>query len=203
MIDVDLNTVAIPLAWEELFGRSGPVHVEIGSGNNRFLIAMAEAHPEWSFLGVERSAKYHSLGCERAARRGLANLRLIRTTGEDLLFRLLPAHRVSALYVLFPDPWPKKRHHKRRLFADPEILTAAARVLASGGRLLVKTDHPGYAEVIAEALANPPGFRSVVPAAAFAQLPASGYEEKYRREDRPIHVFALECLTPARSATPG
>jgi len=198
-VDVDLDACAIPLEWPTLFGRSAPVEVEIGSGKGRFLNALAETHPERDLLAVERAAKYHRLECQRAARRGLANIRVIRTTAEDLLLRLLAPASVEAIYVLFPDPWPKKRHHKRRLLTVP-TMTAMAQALAPGGRLLIKTDHPGYAEVIGEVLAQVvagdagrPGVLSMLdPAAAFEGLPLSGFEVKYQIEGRPISSFALQ-----------
>jgi tRNA (guanine-N7-)-methyltransferase len=193
MIDVDLNQVAIPLSWTELFGREAPTDVEIGSGKGKFLNELAAARPDRNILAVERSAKYHRLCCDRAARRGLTNVRLIRTTGEDLLFRLLADESVSELYVLFSDPWPKKRHHKRRFFR-PENVAAVARALVPGGRLLVKSDHEDYAAVIGEVLAGAPGLTPIDPSGAFADLPSTGFEQKYLVEGRRIHTFALEKL---------
>ena len=104
MIDIDLDRVSIPLRWPELFNREAPTDVEIGSGKGKFLNEFATVHPERNILAIERSAKYHRLCCDRAARRGLTNVRLLRTTGEDLLFRLLDEASVANFYVLFPDP---------------------------------------------------------------------------------------------------
>ena len=191
MIDIDLDQVSIPLHWPELFGRDAPTDIDIGAGKGKFLNELATAHPERNLLAVERSAKYHRLCCDRAARRGLTNVRLLRTTGEDLLFRLLAEASVASMYVLFPDPWPKKRHHKRRLI-KPEIVAAMARALETGGRLLVKSDHADYAEVISEVLAGAPGLTPIDPDKAFAGLPLTGFEHKYGIEGRAIHAFALQ-----------
>jgi tRNA (guanine-N7-)-methyltransferase len=191
MTDVDLNDVRVPLRWGELFGREAPVEVEIGSGKGRFLLELAAARPEHDFLGVERARKYHRLCCERAARRGLENLRMVHTTAEDLLLRLLRPSSVSALYVLFPDPWPKKRHHKRRLFT-PEMAAAMIRALEPGGRLLVKSDHPSYSEVIGGAVAALAGLRRLDGGRAFADLPPSGFERKYLDQGREIFALAVE-----------
>ena len=109
-IDIDVDSVAVPFNWPQIFESDGPVHIEIGSGKGRFLLHLAAEHPELSLLAVERASKYHKLVCGKAGRRGLSNVRLLRTTAEDLLFRLLAPNSVDALYVLFPDPWPKKRH---------------------------------------------------------------------------------------------
>jgi tRNA (guanine-N7-)-methyltransferase len=191
MIDIDLDQVSIPLHWPELFGRDAPTDIDIGAGKGKFLNELATAHPERNLLAVERSAKYHRLCCDRAARRGLTNVRLLRTTGEDLLFRLLAEASVASMYVLFPDPWPKKRHHKRRLI-KPEIVAAMARALAIGGLLLVKSDHADYAEVIGEVLGGAPGLTPIDPDQAFAGLPLTGFEHKYGIEGRAIHAFALQ-----------
>jgi tRNA (guanine-N7-)-methyltransferase len=191
MIEIDLDEVDIPLRWPSLFGRDAPTDVEIGSGKGKFLNEIATERPETNFLAVERAAKYYRLCCDRAARRGLSNVRLLRTTGEDLLFRILAEATVANFYVLFPDPWPKKRHHKRRLI-KPEIVDAMTRALVPGGHLLVKSDHDGYAEVIAEVLAGASGLSPIDAEEAFAGLPVTGFEQKYRVEGRPIHAFALE-----------
>lgn len=191
MIDVDLDQISIPISLPELFGRNAPTDVEIGSGKGAFLNDYAIEHPERNILAVERSAKYHRLCSDRAARRGIDNVRLIRTTGEDLVFRLLGAEMVDTFFVLFSDPWPKKRHHKRRFFR-PENVAAIHRALVPGGRLLVKSDHDAYAEVIAEVLGNTTGFMFLDSARAFAGLPLTGFERKYLVDGRPIHSFALE-----------
>jgi len=190
MIDVDLDQVGIPFSWLELFGRTAPTDVEIGSGKGKFLNELATARPDRNLLAVERSAKYHRLCCDRAARRGLENVRLIRTTGEDLLFRLLAEGSVDTFFVLFSDPWPKKRHHKRRFFR-PDNVAAMQRALAPDGRLLVKSDHDDYSIVIAEVLGAASGFAAIDPEEAFADLPQTGFEQKYLVDGRKIHTFAL------------
>ena len=193
MIDVDLNSASIPLSWNELFGRRAPATVEIGTGKGKFLNELALAHPDENILGVERSAKYHRLCCHRAERRGLTNVRLLRTTGEDLLMRLLPPQSVATLFVLFPDPWPKKRHHKRR-FMQPETMPLLHRALVPGGRLMVKSDHDGYAEVIEEVLRGADGFDLLDAQELFAELPVTGFEQKYLVEGRSIHSWALRSI---------
>jgi len=193
MTELDLNRVGVPLGWTEIFGRVAPVDVEIGSGKGRFLLELAATHPERSFLAVERAGKYFKLCRDRAERRGLDNVRMLRTTAEDLLFRLLAEASVASFYVLFPDPWPKKRHHKRRLIKG-EVVAAIGRALVPDGRLLIKTDHEGYAEVIEEVLGTVAGFHRLDPDDAFAGLPITGFEHKYIDQGRAIHAFALERI---------
>jgi tRNA (guanine-N7-)-methyltransferase len=191
MNELDLNQVAVPFDWPEIFGRAAPVDIEIGSGKGRFLLELAARRPERDILAVERAGKYHRLCCERAAKRGIVNVRLLRTSAEDLLFRLLEPVSVENFFILFPDPWPKKRHHKRRLI-KADVVAALNRALVPGGRLLVKTDHQGYSEVIAEVLDAATGFTALDPTEAFDGLPLTGFEHKYRIEGRPIYPYALE-----------
>jgi tRNA (guanine-N7-)-methyltransferase len=106
---------------------------------------------------------------------------------------LLKPGTVTAFYVLFPDPWPKKRHHKRRIF-KPEIVAAMTTALAPGSRLLVKSDHSDYAEVIREVLEAESGLRMIDADKAFAGLPSTGFERKYRDQNRRIFSFAYESI---------
>lgn len=190
MIDIDLDQISIPLVWSQIFDREAPTDVEIGCGKGKFLNELAASRPERNILAIERSGKYHKLCCDRAARRGLTNIRAMRTTGEDLIFRLLAESTVENFYVLFSDPWPKKRHHKRRFFKS-ENLSGITRALVPGGRLMVKSDHSAYAEVITEVLDAAPGLASIDASEAFADLPITGFEHKYRIEGRTIHQWAL------------
>ncbi len=164
MIDLDLNRVGVPLQWPEIFDRTAPVDVEIGSGKGKFLLELAPAEPERDFLAVERAGKYHRLCCDRAAQRGISNVRLVRTTAEDLLFRLI----------------------------KPDVVAAMNAALIPDGRLLIKTDHEGYADVISEVLHAADGFTFLDPEEAYAGLPITGFEEKYRKQGRPIFPFALQ-----------
>lgn len=191
MINLDLDQVSIPLEWREVFGRDAETSVEIGSGKGKFLNELAELHPERNILAVERSPKYQRLCCDRASRRGLENVRLVATTGEDLLFRLLAPESVQTVFVLFPDPWPKKRHHKRRLI-KPDVVAAMRKALVPGGLVLIKSDHEAYAAVIETVLEEAPGFRRLDTNQAFENLPVTGFEQKYLVEGRPIYSFALQ-----------
>jgi tRNA (guanine-N7-)-methyltransferase len=186
---LDLGAVPLPLRAVELFGRNCPLEVEIGVGKGRFLIAWAAAHAEVGMLGVERARKYASMAALRVGRSGLGNVRVVHTTAEDLLFRCLGASTIDGIHVYFSDPWPKKRHHKRRLFR-PDSVRRMAEVLRPAGLLRVKTDHDGYAEVIAGALRAEPLLEEANAMAAFAGLPETSFEIKYAGEDRPIHRFA-------------
>src|SRR5206468_3977925 len=132
-----------------LFGNALSVEVEIGIGKGRFLLAQAEARPEVNFLGIEWSLKYLRVAKDRAERRGLTNVRLYRADARHVLADLLPARSVSRVHVYCPDPWPKKRHRKRRLFT---AATAAhlGRALAAGGYRGASPDVAEYFDEIRE-----------------------------------------------------
>lgn len=186
---LDLGSVSLPLASRELFGSAVPLEVELGAGKGRFLLEWAAAHPEVGLVGVERVRTYLQMAALRVARRGLVNVRLVHTTAEDLLFRCLSEGSVVAFHVYFPDPWPKKRHHKRRFFR-PANVARLADVLARGGLLRVKTDHDGYAAAIVETLAGEPRLLPLPAGEAFKEIPATHFEIRYAREGRPVRCLA-------------
>jgi tRNA (guanine-N7-)-methyltransferase len=187
---IDLARTPVPLDVFGLFGATVPLEVEIGAGKGRFLLEWGAAHPEIGLIGVERARTYLDMAARRAARGGLGNVRLLHTTAEDLLFRCLAAGSVAAVHVYFPDPWPKTRHHKRRFFR-PDNVARLAEVLVPGGLLRVKTDHDGYATVIAEVVATEGRLRPVAAASAFETIPASNFEVKYARDGRSVHRLAF------------
>ncbi len=164
------------------------MEIEIGSGKGRFLLAQATARPGVNFLGVEWSLKYLRLAKERALRQGLANVRLFHADARHVLAELLREGSVGRIHVYCPDPWPKKRHHKRRLFT-PLGVTHMTRALAPGGSLCVSTDVREYFDVIVELLRGAAGLGE----AADPLFPVgiadgrSSYEIKYLKSGRPIH----------------
>jgi tRNA (guanine-N7-)-methyltransferase len=185
---LDPDRIVEKLDWNEVFGRTGPVEVEIGIGKGRFLLAAAEARPEVLHLGVEWANKYLRIAEQRTLRRGLKNVRFARVDGRELVCRGIPDRSVDAYYVFYPDPWPKKRHHKRRFF-QPETLEHLARTLKNDGLVHVATDHAEYWEVIEPLLDGHPAFRRLP---AFggprfpldASSPLTNFEEKYGKEGR-------------------
>jgi tRNA (guanine-N7-)-methyltransferase len=136
-----------PFAWEALFGRARPVEVELGCGKGMFLKEAARLFPERSYLGVDWAGKYLRVAAERVGRAGLDNVRLLRADGLDVLSRWVPPGSVGVIHVYFPDPWPKKRHHKRRI-VRPALLDLAEHALGAGGEIRVATDDVPYADEI-------------------------------------------------------
>jgi tRNA (guanine-N7-)-methyltransferase len=182
---------AAGLDWPAIFGREGRVEVEVGIGKGRFLLAIAEARPDVLHLGIEWSNEYLRIAETRAERAGLENVRFVRTDAGDLVRRAIPEHSVSAYYVFYPDPWPKKRHHKRR-FLQTQNVDAMARSLVPGGWLHVATDHEEYWTVIEPLLDRHPSF-SRQPAFGGPEFPMpvdaplTNFEVKYQVEGRRRH----------------
>ena len=107
--------------FAQVFGRCGPVHIEIGSGKGTFLVNQAQAQPEVNFLGIEWARKYYRYVVDRIGRRGLTNVRMLRADAATFLRDFVPEESVDCFHIYFPDPWPKKRHHKRRLLQSDNL----------------------------------------------------------------------------------
>lgn len=134
-----------PLAVQSYFENTASLEVDLGCGDGSFLLDLAEHYPERNFLGVERLLGRVRKVCKKVEKRGLKNVRVLRLESLYTLEWLLPANSVSRLHLLCPDPWPKAKHHKRRLFQHP-FLEAVVRVLEPDGEFLFKTDHDEYFE---------------------------------------------------------
>ena len=132
-----------------------PMVVEIGFGRGEFLWKLALEHPAVAHVGVDISFKRVLKMARRLARTGIGNVRLIEGTGEEMVRELLPESSVETFWVNFPDPWPKRRHHSRRL-VQPRFLCDLSLRLEPGGRVELATDHPGYAVWIDEVLRAEP-----------------------------------------------
>lgn len=139
--------VAEQVDFGQLFGNDRPVEVEIGSGKGGFLIEAAGARPSHNFLGLEYVEKFAMYIADRAVRRGLTNIRVLSVDAGHLVIHRVPTSSIDVLHVYHPDPWPKKRHHKRRLF-QPAFVEAVIRTLKPGGRWYIQTDHAEYFEVM-------------------------------------------------------
>ena len=157
------------LDFAALFGRDAPLTVEVGFGNGESLVALAAANPGRDFLGIEvhRPGVGHLM--LRAEALGLANLRIACRDAVEVLERRVPDGSVSELLLYFPDPWPKKRHHKRRLLR-PDFVHALALRLVPGGYLHVATDWEDYADEVLATLDAEPLLANT--AAGFAPRPA-------------------------------
>lgn len=145
------------LELAEIHRPGRPLEVDLGCGDGSFLMEMARHHPERDFIGVERLLGRVRKVCRKLTRHGLDNARVLRLESRYVVEWLLPEASVSRLHLLCPDPWPKVRHHRRRL-VQVEFLEAVRRVLVPGGEFLFMTDHEEYFQWAEEKVADHGGF---------------------------------------------
>ncbi|MEE9294248.1 MAG: tRNA (guanosine(46)-N7)-methyltransferase TrmB [Phycisphaerae bacterium] len=194
------GVVIHPVKW---FNSPGDVELEIGCGKGGFLLRRAQAHPEKRLIGIEWANKYFKYAADRMARWGIDNVRIMRTDAAHLVKHHLAPQCLSALHVYHPDPWPKKRHHKRRLF-HPEFVDAAVRVLAHGGRWAIQTDHAEYFNVIRRHILAHPALKEIpFNAPEFGvqdEMVNTNFEIKYQRQGRIFHRLAVIKCDPDHTA---
>ena len=181
-----------------IFGRAGPVHIEIGTGKGTFLLNQAGAQPGDNFLGIEWARKYYRYAVDRIGRWGLTNVRIIRTDAATFLADFIPDNSVECFHIYFPDPWPKKRHHKRR-FICPANLELLVRCLRTGGQLKIATDHAAYFEQIKTVLtARNEKLQEIdflpTAGAEASEWVGTNFERKYLKDQRPIYTLAVRKI---------
>ena len=165
--------------------------VEIGFGRGEFLRQHAAAAPSAPHLGVEFSCKRALKLARRIAKAGDPNIRLICARGEDVLDAGIAPETVRTFWINFPDPWPKLRHHRRRLVQAPFVHQLATRLLP-GGELQIATDDVPYAQHIDQLLRGEPLLENALPAPYLPEIPGrpvTAYEAMWRAEGRPLHFF--------------
>jgi tRNA (guanine-N7-)-methyltransferase len=188
----------LPLACldvAELFGRNALLHVDLGSGDGSFLCEMAQQFPEINFLGIERLTK--RVEKVRRKAKGIGNVRVLR---GDTLFAvryLLPESSVETFYLLFPDPWPKRRHQFRRIFTR-DFLDAIAFALKPHGVMRVATDQLDYFDQIERLSRAHLQFQVVPWSPDDAVLPVSRFERKFRDQGTPVYRLTLRKTSPVR-----
>lgn len=158
----------VPRSWtellplRELFETEQPLVVDLGCGKGRFLAMRAGRDPQRNYLGIERLLVRVRKVDKKIARGELTNARVIRVEAAYAVMHLLPHDSVDEIFVLFPDPWPKKRHHKRRLF-NPDFIDALAVAMRDDAHIHVATDHLSYFGEIKELLTDDDRFESCEP----------------------------------------
>jgi len=163
--------------------RYAPLVLEVGSGMGETTIAIAKAHPEADFIAVEVHAPGVGALLNAIERERLTNVRVIRHDAVEVLERMVEDASLVAIHLFFPDPWPKKRHHKRRL-VQRDVAALMARKLMAGGTLHAATDWPDYAEQMAAVFGAEPLLEPA--AGGFAPRPATKFESRGRRLGHPI-----------------
>ena len=166
------------LDFTALFGRSAPVIAEIGFGMGETTARIAAGNPQLDYLAIEVHTPGVGSLLKHLQEQALTNVRVVQHDAVEVLREMVPADSLAGIHVFFPDPWPKKRHHKRRL-VQPALAALAASRLAPGGYLHVATDWQEYAEHVLAVLSATAGLRNTVP--GFAPRPATRPETKFER----------------------
>ena len=189
------NPARTPLDPRALFGDARPLWLEIGFGGGEHLLAQARANPDVGLIGCEPFINGVAMLVPRIAEAGLANIRVHPGDARDLL-DVLPAATLARVFLLYPDPWPKKKHHRRR-FMSRENLDPLARAMAPGAQLRVATDIPDYCRQALEVTAQHAGFAWTAARADDWRTPwtdwtRTRYEAKAVREGRTPHYLTFE-----------
>jgi len=191
-IGLDVETLPRPIIWAELFGNPNPVEMEIGMGKGTFLVEQAKARPEVNFFGIEYARWFWRYASDRLRRAGCTNTRTVRAEASYFINEFVTDLSLSVVHIYFPDPWPKKRHHKRRLI-QPPFMQQVIRILTPSGRVQIVTDHQDYFEQMEQVVGssgmkivdyNRPG------SANEGEFVGTNFERKYRREGRPFYAVA-------------
>lgn len=138
-----------PINVDEVFGNNNPLEIDLGCGKGRFLYARATSSPNINFLGIDRRLKYLKKAEKKLIRTKLSNVRLLNVEASYALGYLLPSMSVSTIYIFFPDPWPKRRHHKHRLF-NRQFLDILDNILQQGSKIHIATDWKEYFDKITQ-----------------------------------------------------
>ena len=185
-----------PLKWEHIFPHSPtqPIHVDLGAGDGGLIHAQARKHPHINFLAVERLLGRARKIARKSCRDKLENLRVLRIEASYAVECLFPKKTIAAITVLFPDPWPKRRHQKNRLI-QPAFLDLCASSLQPNGWLAIKTDDKSYFDHITETLAGCETLRVWKGAHQKELLPEiTDFERDFLKEGRPIYFVAAQSI---------
>ena len=183
----DLPSIVERLDLARIFSKPQPLEVELGCGDASFLVDYAKRHLERNFIGVERLLGRIRKLDRKGRRAGLTNLRGVRIESAYFLEFLLPPRSVSALHVYFPDPWPKKRHHKNRLVNErfPKIARPA---LEPGGVVYLRTDDADYFGQMAEVFGARAEFQKIETPSELVEMPTDFEKEFHARGIKTLHA---------------
>ena len=192
MIELAPETYSAPLDLPRIFGRIAPLDVDLGCGDGDLLSELARRKPDRNFLGVEKLASRVAKACRKAA--ALENVRVLKVENSYAVRHLLPENCVETFYLLFPDPWPKRRHQRRRI-VQPDFLDSIHRALAFSGIFRIATDQADYFKQIERLALNNPCFEKIEDGDADS-LPVTKFERRFRTAGAPIYRLALRKISP-------
>jgi tRNA (guanine-N7-)-methyltransferase len=189
---IELDSLTDRLDLNKIFERNAPVHVDLGCGDGSFLCALAKRIPDKNFLGIERLLNRVCASARKAAT--LDNVRLLRVESSYAVRYLLPAGSVERFYLLFPDPWPKRRHHRRRILT-PDFLRSVHAALKKDGSIYIATDDVDYFGIIKEVAQSD---RRFAISDGDVDLPLSRFGLIFRQKGATIHSLELRKISPVK-----
>lgn len=194
-VTIDPQNLSGNVEFRDIFGRNAPLHVEVGSGKGTFLLNQAKFQPDVNFIGIEWASRYYRFAVDRIGRWNLTNVRIIRTDAARFIAEYVPDECVDCFHIYFPDPWPKKRHHKRR-FLNLANVDHLIRCLKPAGTIRIATDFSEYFEQIKSVLAARTDRLEQIDfmptaGAAIGEWVGSNFERKYLKENHPIFTLAV------------
>jgi tRNA (guanine-N7-)-methyltransferase len=195
MIELIPKTYLENLDAGSIFGRSAPLHVDLGCGEGSFLCELARQNPDKNFLGIDKLTGRVTKACRKAAT--LPNVRVLNAESSYAVRYLLAKASVETFYLLFPDPWPKRRHHRRRILTN-DFLDSIHHALTENGVFRIATDQLDYFQQISRLIGDHLGF--VMVNGQVADLPITKFESRFREQGAPIYRLALRKVSPVVQA---
>ncbi len=197
MIELIPEIYVAPLDLIAIFGRIAPLDVDLGCGNGDFLCELARRHPERNFLGIDKLAGRVMKACRKAG--ALDNVRILKVESSYAVRYLLSESSVENFYLLFPDPWPKRRHHRRRIM-QADFLDSIHRALEPGGTIHLATDDLHYFEQMQRVTSTSHKLECIMHSSfrEDVDLPVTKFERRFREQDAPIYRLALRKISPLR-----
>lgn len=180
--------------WQDIFGNQNPIKIDLGCGYGHFLAAMAQTEPGTNFIGIEVYAKGIQRAYQKIQTQQLSNVRLLHMTALAAFSTVFCSGQINAIYINFPDPWPKRRHARRRML-QPDLIKLLHDRLVIGGQIIIATDLEKYAQDMLRLLLTQPGLQSQIPEGISNELAdrvPTLYEEKFRRQDLPIYYLIVQ-----------
>ncbi len=194
VVELVPETYVAPLDPLAIFGRAAPLDVDLGCGNGDLLCQLAHRYPQRNFLGIDKLVGRIEKTCRKTA--ALDNVRVLNVEISYAVRYLLPQESVDTFYLLFPDPWPKRRHHRRRLVTTA-FLDSIHRALGARGLLQIATDERDYFEQIERVTLSDSRFTKI-DIGEIDPLPLTRFERRFQQQGAPIYRLSLRKISPVR-----
>ncbi|MBX7245877.1 MAG: tRNA (guanosine(46)-N7)-methyltransferase TrmB [Candidatus Sumerlaeaceae bacterium] len=179
-----------PLDYARLFGRNAPTELEIGAGRCDFLLGYAPTKPGVNFIGLERKVVILRRAVNKLRRTDISNIVLIAAEARHTLESYFPPASLQAVHIYFPDPWPKKKHLRRRII-DSAMPARLARIIAPNGFLHLRTDHENYFRAMEEVMSGTTDFQPISPPPDLVAV-KTAFEAAFLREGKPIYHASFQ-----------